>query len=62
VALINKETMVIETGQTVPVTAPDQVVLAGRLEDGAVASIAVQGGSAPVTRASSCASRAPRPP
>jgi hypothetical protein len=33
----------------VPVTAPDQVVLAGRLEDGAVASIAVQGGSAPVT-------------
>ena len=49
VALINKETTVIETGQTVPVTAPDQVVLAGRLEDGAVASIAVQGGSAPVT-------------
>jgi predicted dehydrogenase len=49
VALINKETTVIETGQTVPVTAPDQVVLAGRLEGGAVASIAVQGGSAPVT-------------
>ena len=49
VALINTETTVIETGQTVPVTAPDQVVLAGRLEDGAVASIAVQGGSAAVT-------------
>jgi predicted dehydrogenase len=49
VALINKETTVIETGQNVPVSAPDQVVLAGRLEDGAVASIAVQGGSAPVT-------------
>ncbi len=49
VALVNKETTVIETGQTVPVTAPDQVVLAGRLENGAVASIAVQGGSAPVT-------------
>ena len=49
VALINKETAVIETGQAVPVTAPDQVVLAGRLEDGAVASIAVQGGSAAVT-------------
>ena len=32
-----------------PVTAPDQVVLAGRLEGGAAASIAVQGGSAPVT-------------
>ena len=49
VALINSETTVIETGQTVPVTAPDQVVLAGRLTGGAVASIAVQGGSAPVT-------------
>jgi predicted dehydrogenase len=49
VASINKETTVIETGQTIPVTAPDQVVLAGRLEGGTVASIAVQGGSAPVT-------------
>jgi len=49
VALVNTETTVIETGQTVPVTAPDQVVLAGRLDSGAVASIAVQGGSAPVT-------------
>ena len=49
VALVNTETTVIETGQTVPVTAPDQVVLAGRLEGGAVASVAVQGGSAPVT-------------
>jgi predicted dehydrogenase len=48
VALVNQETTVIETGQTVPVTAPDQVVLAGRLEGGAVASVAVQGGSAPV--------------
>jgi predicted dehydrogenase len=47
VALVNTETTVIETGQTVPVTAPDQVVLAGRLEGGAVASVAVQGGSAP---------------
>ena len=49
VASINKQTTVIETGQTIPVTAPDQVVLAGRLEGGTVASIAVQGGSAPVT-------------
>jgi predicted dehydrogenase len=49
VALVNTETTVIETGQTVPVTAPDQVVLAGRLEGGAVASVAVQGGSAPGT-------------
>jgi predicted dehydrogenase len=49
VALVNTETTVIETGQTVPVTAPDQVVVAGRLEGGAVASVTVQGGSAPVT-------------
>jgi Oxidoreductase family, NAD-binding Rossmann fold len=49
VALVNEETTVIETGQTVPVTAPDQVVLAGRLQGGAVASVAVQGGSAPVS-------------
>jgi predicted dehydrogenase len=49
VAHINKEATVIETGQTVPVTAPDQVVLAGRLASGAVASIAVQGGSAQIT-------------
>ncbi len=46
VAAISKQTTVIETGQVVPVTAPDQVVLAGRLEGGAVASVAVQGGSA----------------
>ncbi len=49
VASINKQTTVIETGQTIPVTAPDQVVVAGRLDGGTVASIAVQGGSAPVT-------------
>jgi predicted dehydrogenase len=49
VALVNTKTTVIETGQTVPVTSPDQVVLAGRLENGAAASVAVQGGSAPVT-------------
>ena len=48
-ALLNKETTVIETGQTVPVTAPDQVVVAGQLYGDAVASIAVQGGSAPVS-------------
>ncbi|MFY9934241.1 MAG: Gfo/Idh/MocA family oxidoreductase [Streptosporangiaceae bacterium] len=46
VALVSKETTVIETGQVVPVTAPDQVVLAGRLQGGAAASVAVQGGSA----------------
>jgi predicted dehydrogenase len=51
VASINKETTVIETGQTIPVTSPDQVLVAGWLASGAVASVVVQGGSAPVTPA-----------
>ena len=51
VASVNKETTVIETGQTIPVTSPDQVLVAGRLASGAVASVVVQGGSAPVTPA-----------
>jgi predicted dehydrogenase len=46
VASINKETTVIETGQPLRVTAPDQVALVGRLDNGAVASVTVQGGSA----------------
>ncbi len=33
VALVNKETTVIETGQRVPVTSPDQVVVAGQLDE-----------------------------
>jgi predicted dehydrogenase len=47
VATVNREATVIETGQTVAVNAPDQVVLAGRLDNDAVVSIAVQGGAAP---------------
>jgi predicted dehydrogenase len=47
VASVNRQAMVVETGQTVPVNAPDQVVLAGRLDNDAVVSIAVQGGAAP---------------
>src|ERR1700722_515194 len=47
VAANNKETTVIETGQTMPVTAPDQVVVAGRLDNGAAVSVSVQGGAAP---------------
>jgi predicted dehydrogenase len=47
VAGINRETTVIETGQVLPVTAPDQVVLAGRLDNGAAVSVSVQGGGAP---------------
>jgi predicted dehydrogenase len=47
VALVNREARVKETGQTVAVSAPDQVVLAGRLDNDAALSIAVQGGAAP---------------
>jgi predicted dehydrogenase len=47
VALVNPEATVVETGQHVAVSAPDQVVLTGRLDNDAVASIAIQGGAAP---------------
>ena len=45
VAVVNDRTTIIETGQTVPVTGPDQVLVAGQLDSGAVASVAVQGAS-----------------
>ena len=47
VATVNREATVIETGHTVPVSAPDQVVLAGLLDNDAVVSMAVQGGAVP---------------
>jgi predicted dehydrogenase len=46
VASMNGTATVIETGQVIPVTAPDQVVLAGQLESGGALSVAVQGGAA----------------
>jgi predicted dehydrogenase len=49
VASVNRVATVVETGQTVAVSAPDQVVVAGRLDNDAVVSIAVQGGAAPST-------------
>jgi predicted dehydrogenase len=47
VATVNRESTVIETGQVIPVTAPDQVAVAGRLRNGAAVSVSVQGGAAP---------------
>jgi predicted dehydrogenase len=47
VAARHSTATVIETGETVGVTAPDQVVLAGELDGGAPLSVAVQGGAAP---------------
>ena len=36
------ETEIIGTGKTVPVTSPDQVLLSGRLQNGAVASVHIK--------------------
>ena len=47
VAALHSTATVMETGETVSVTAPDQVVLAGELDGGAALSVAVQGGAAP---------------
>ena len=63
VALVNTETTVIETGQTVPVTAPDQVVR-GRAARGRRGGVRHRPGriGAGHARASTCASWAPKPP
>jgi predicted dehydrogenase len=45
VTTLNRHTTVIETGESVEVTSPDQVVVAGRLGEGGVVSINVQGGA-----------------
>jgi predicted dehydrogenase len=47
VASVNREATVVETGETVAVSAPDQVLVAGYLDNNAVLSLAVQGGAAP---------------
>jgi len=47
VAAVNRRTTVVETGEVVDVTAPDQVVVLGRLDNDAALSIAVQGCVAP---------------
>ena len=47
VAAVNTRTTVIETGQTLAVTAPDQVIVAGQLDSGAAVSVSVQGGAPP---------------
>jgi predicted dehydrogenase len=47
VASIKQEATVIETGETVKVTSPDQVALVGRLDNDAAFSVAVHGGAVP---------------
>jgi predicted dehydrogenase len=45
VRTLNNRTTIIETGESIEVTSPDQVVVAGRLGDGGVVSVNVQGGA-----------------
>src|ERR1700722_3641886 len=37
---------IVETGETIPMTAPDQVLISGVLQSGAVASVQLKGGTA----------------
>src|SRR3984957_6662575 len=41
---------IVETGETIPMTAPDQVLISGVLQRGAVASVHLKGGTANGTR------------
>jgi predicted dehydrogenase len=46
VASLTKTATIVETGEIIGVTAPDQVALAGQLENDTALSVAVQGGAA----------------
>jgi predicted dehydrogenase len=46
VATQRQRVKIIETGETVPMTSPDQVLISGVLQSGAVASIHLRGGTA----------------
>ncbi len=47
VASVRGEATIVETGETVAVSAPDQVVVGGHLDNDAIVSLTVQGGVAP---------------
>src|ERR1700680_974471 len=46
VATQRKQIRIVETGEMIPMTSPDQVLVSGVLESGAVASVHVKGGTA----------------
>jgi predicted dehydrogenase len=46
VATQRKQIKLVETGEMIPMTSPDQVLVSGILESGAVASVHVKGGTA----------------
>src|SRR5216683_878796 len=45
VANQRQQVKIVETGETIPMTSPDQVLLSGVLQSGAVASVHLKGGS-----------------
>lgn len=47
IATVNGETTIVETGETVPISAPDQLAMLGVLDSKAVLAISVQGCLAP---------------
>jgi predicted dehydrogenase len=46
VATQRQRIKIVETGETIPMTSPDQVLVSGVLENGAVASVHIKGGTA----------------
>lgn len=46
VATQRQRIKIVETGETIPMTSPDQVLVSGVLESGAVASVHIKGGTA----------------
>jgi predicted dehydrogenase len=46
VATQRQRVKIVETGETIPMTSPDQVLLSGVLQSGAVASVHLRGGTA----------------
>src|SRR6202041_1016918 len=50
VANLRQRVKIVETGETIPKTAPDQVLLSGVLQSGAVSSVHLKGGTANGTR------------
>jgi predicted dehydrogenase len=46
VATQRKQIRIVETGEMIPMTSPDQVLVSGVLESGATASVHVKGGTA----------------
>jgi hypothetical protein len=49
VATQRQRVKIVETGETIKMTSPDQVLISGVLQNGAVASVHIKGGTPNVT-------------